>query len=202
MMWSLLCRHKLIGHFCKYGRSVYSGARARITACSLSQHGAVIAGATQQQCWQVPSFTSNCRYFATVEHSSQPPPNTATELTDLEYEEICECTLYSITEKFEELADTDAVGEDFDVSFSNGVLTVKLGRGRGTYVINKQTPNKQIWFSSPFSGPKRYNFVQGVWIYKHDGVSLHQLLTRELQSALPGTTLDFTSCAYGLRESS
>ena len=32
----------------------------------------------------------------------------------------------------------------------------------GTYVINKQTPNKQIWLSSPISGPKRYdlsNFI-------------------------------------------
>ncbi len=29
-----------------------------------------------------------------------------------------------------------------------GVLTVKLGK-LGTYVINKQTPNRQIWWSSP-----------------------------------------------------
>jgi hypothetical protein len=30
----------------------------------------------------------------------------------------------------------------------SGVLTVKLGK-HGTYVINKQTPNRQIWLSSP-----------------------------------------------------
>ena len=29
------------------------------------------------------------------------------------------------------------------------MLTVKLGGDLGTYVINKQTPNKQIWLSSP-----------------------------------------------------
>ena len=29
-----------------------------------------------------------------------------------------------------------------------GVLTVKLG-AHGTYVYNKQTPNRQIWMSSP-----------------------------------------------------
>ena len=29
----------------------------------------------------------------------------------------------------------------------------------GTYVINKQPPNKQIWLSSPQSGPKRYDWV-------------------------------------------
>jgi len=45
-------------------------------------------------------------------------------LTDLEYEEICEETLNSITEKFEELADSDAVGTDFDVSFSVGLATL------------------------------------------------------------------------------
>jgi len=39
-------------------------------------------------------------------------------LTDLEYEEICEETLNSITEKFEELSDSDVIGTDFDVSFS------------------------------------------------------------------------------------
>lgn len=30
----------------------------------------------------------------------------------------------------------------------SGVLTVRLG-DRGTYVLNKQPPNKQIWLSSP-----------------------------------------------------
>lgn len=42
------------------------------------------------------------------------------QLTDVEYEEICEETLNSITEKFEELTDCAAVGEDFDVNFSVG----------------------------------------------------------------------------------
>ena len=35
-----------------------------------------------------------------------------------------------------------------------GVLTLNLG-SHGTYVINKQAPNKQIWVSSPVSGPVR-----------------------------------------------
>ena len=30
----------------------------------------------------------------------------------------------------------------------SGVLTIKLGP-KGTYVINKQTPNRQMWLSSP-----------------------------------------------------
>lgn len=35
------------------------------------------------------------------------------------------------------------------VCSQSGVLTVKVGGEHGTYVINKQTPNKQIWLSSP-----------------------------------------------------
>lgn len=36
----------------------------------------------------------------------------------------------------------------FVIAFQNEVLTLKLGN-LGTYVINKQTPNRQIWMSSP-----------------------------------------------------
>ena len=28
----------------------------------------------------------------------------------------------------------------------------------GTYVLNKQGPNRQIWVSSPVSGPLRFDF--------------------------------------------
>jgi frataxin len=117
-------------------------------------------------------------------------------LSDLEFENVCDETLNSLTEKFEEIADSDAFGDDCDVSYSSGVLTVKMGGDLGTYVINKQTPNKQIWFSSPFSGPKRYDFIAGQWIYKHDGVSLHRLLTDEVSAALRNS-IDFTACVHG-----
>jgi frataxin len=63
----------------------------------------------------------------------------------------------------------------------------------GTYVINKQPPNKQIWLSSPISGPKRYDYVlagegqnekegggTGEWIYLRDGTNMTELLSKEL----------------------
>ena len=63
----------------------------------------------------------------------------------------------------------------------------------GTYVLNKQPPNKQIWLSSPISGPKRYDWVvmgegmnqkaesgSGEWIYLRDGSNLKELLRKEL----------------------
>lgn len=39
-----------------------------------------------------------------------------------------------------------------------GVLNLDFSPA-GTYVFNKQPPNKQIWLSSPISGPKRYDYV-------------------------------------------
>lgn len=62
----------------------------------------------------------------------------------------------------------------------------------GTYVINKQPPNKQIWLSSPISGPKRYDYVvisegqdskqdtaTGGWVYLRDGTYLNEILQQE-----------------------
>lgn len=45
---------------------------------------------------------------------------------------------------------------DFFVFLQDGVLTLHLGGSQGTYVINKQTPNQQIWLSSP----ARWCFIQ------------------------------------------
>jgi len=63
----------------------------------------------------------------------------------------------------------------------------------GTYVINKQPPNKQIWLSSPVSGPKRYDWVvlgesqnekedggKAEWVYLRDGSTLSNLLEKEV----------------------
>ncbi|XP_047381070.1 frataxin, mitochondrial [Sciurus carolinensis] len=116
-------------------------------------------------------------------------------LDETAYERLAEETLDALAEFFEDLADKPCTLEDYDVSFGGGVLTVKLGGDLGTYVINKQTPNKQIWLSSPSSGPKRYDWTGKNWVYSHDGVSLHELLATELTEALK-TELDLSSLVY------
>ena len=40
------------------------------------------------------------------------------------------------------------IDASFFLTFQNQVLTLRLG-DLGTYVVNKQTPNRQIWLSSP-----------------------------------------------------
>lgn len=81
-----------------------------------------------------------------------------------------------------------------------GVLNITIP-AIGTYVLNKQPPNRQIWLSSPISGPKRYDwvlegdrmhekqdtreFAHGQWIYLRDGSNLTELLNGEMSLSLP-----------------
>ncbi|RVX68409.1 hypothetical protein B0A52_07409 [Exophiala mesophila] len=92
-----------------------------------------------------------------------------------------------------------------DKGYYAGVLTISH-TDRGSWVINKQPPNKQIWLSSPESGPKRYDWVVvgagqhekegsavdpgddgtgGKWIYLRDGSSLSDLLHSEVGVVIP-----------------
>lgn len=111
------------------------------------------------------------------------------------FEEVCDETLDSLTEYFEELIESVDHLEKADVNYSDGVLTVQFGEPYGTYVINRQSPNQQIWLSSPTSGPKRYDFLNGVWIYRHDGVCLHQLLNQEI-SKIVRKEINFKQCSH------
>lgn len=134
-------------------------------------------------------LTPRCRQFSSLVSDSEQT------LSENDYEEIVEETLESLTETFESLLDKHKLPSD--VTFSNGVLTVELNK-HGTYVINKQTPNKQIWLSSPFSGPKRYDFLNQTWVYKHDGISLHHLLNEEISKVFPkDSNIHFEKCSFG-----
>ncbi|KAM9213870.1 frataxin, mitochondrial [Leptosomus discolor] len=125
--------------------------------------------------------------------------NDTSSLDETTYEKLAEETLDSLADFFEDLTDKSFTPEDYDVSLGSGVLTVKLGGDMGTYVINKQTPNRQIWLSSPTSGPKRYDWTGRNWVYSHDQVSLHELLSKELSTALK-TKLDLSCLIYSGKE--
>jgi frataxin len=83
----------------------------------------------------------------------------------------------------------ECIEDGFDLSLAMGVLTLKLGP-KGTYVINKQTPNRQLWWSSPVSGPKRYNWDTSArrWKNSRDGHDMLAELKTEL-SRLTGQEL-------------
>ena len=81
------------------------------------------------------------------------------------------------------------------------VLNVSIG-SLGTFVINKQSPNKQLWLSSPVTGPFRYDYCTSTasWINSRDRHPLLSILADDFET-LVGERLCFESVAEALRES-
>ncbi|GAB4163846.1 MAG: iron donor protein CyaY [Rickettsiaceae bacterium] len=77
---------------------------------------------------------------------------------------------------FETVEDSDKEGQ-FDIDLNDSILT--LINENGTYVINKQKVLKEIWLSSPVSGPHHFAFQDSKWKARN-GVELFELLTKEL----------------------
>jgi len=152
--------------------------------------------------FQIPMVTSvlnqlnhnrtQCRTLSTI-------PDEQELIDSVTFERVCEETLDSLSEYIEELVEQASHLQSADVGYSSGVLTMNFGPPYGTYVINKQSPNRQIWLSSPVSGPKRYDYVVNgsSWIYKHDGKSLHQLLQEEIPKIVK-SEVDFSKCLHSL----
>ncbi|KAK2735215.1 Mitochondrial chaperone Frataxin [Myotisia sp. PD_48] len=117
----------------------------------------------------------------------------ASSITEAEYRDASEHYFNVILAEIERVQ--EETGSDIEAEYSAGVLNVTLP-GIGVYVLNKQPPNKQIWLSSPISGPKRFDWVMrgdgmtekegtreyigGQWIYLRDGSNLTNLLNEEL----------------------
>ncbi|EXJ91527.1 hypothetical protein A1O3_00075 [Capronia epimyces CBS 606.96] len=139
----------------------------------------------------------------------------AAHISDGEYHELADQYLDSLVLSVEEYSEANSDG--VEVEFSAGVLTITHPQF-GTYVINKQPPNKQIWLSSPISGPKRFDWVGsgsgqhekeestvdvgddgagGRWVYLRDGSGLTDLLKKELGVEI---TKEHESDAVGGRE--
>jgi len=62
--------------------------------------------------------------------------------------------------------------------------------GHGTWVVNKQAPSRQLWWSSPLSGPLRFDLVSNddpearVWHNGRRDVELNALLRTEMDATL------------------
>ena len=89
------------------------------------------------------------------------------------YHNVADVTLETIQDivedYFEEHYESSSSENEEDipeVNYASGVLTMYIP-SHGTWVINKQTPNEQIWWSSPISGPRRYEYdeTKERWVY-------------------------------------
>ncbi|KAL8744664.1 MAG: hypothetical protein Q9190_003112 [Brigantiaea leucoxantha] len=134
--------------------------------------------------------------------ASSSSTRTPTPLTLDIYHALADRYLHALIRRIETLQEDR---EDIDSDYSAGVLTITYPPF-GTYVLNKQPPNKQIWLSSPVSGPKRYDYIssepqisvssqltsasEAEWIYMRDGSSLTDLIKEELGVDMQGWEAD------------
>ena len=108
-------------------------------------------------------------------------------------------TLQGITEVMEDYADDNATLE-MDVDLAGDVLNVALG-ARGHFVLNKQSPNQQIWMSSPVCGPQRYDFRADTlsWHCRRENKGLLTMLADDFE-ALTGDRLSFDDLEQEVRD--
>jgi frataxin len=97
------------------------------------------------------------------------------------YHRLADHLLDHLHDSIDTIIDQHPQADSFDTSLSMGVLTVKLS-SLGTFVINKQPPNLQVWLSSPVSGPSRYDYddTRKEWVYKRNNKELVGVLNEEL----------------------
>lgn len=105
-------------------------------------------------------------------------------ISEATFHDLADQTLEDFQDQFEVALEGLRL-EETDITYDSGVLELSLG-ALGTYVLNKQTPNKQVWLSSPVSGPFRYDYCVDFqsWVYKRDGHKLVDKLSEELTELL------------------
>ncbi|KAH8708586.1 hypothetical protein GQ44DRAFT_714993 [Phaeosphaeriaceae sp. PMI808] len=158
-------------------------------------------------------FQTSSKRMSIMPDSENPPPKQSeshdqptapTEISTSEFHERADAYLNELVERLEEAQEKDAQIEVESAAVwqassslhttdtqQAGILEVRIREHN--YVLNKQPPNRQIWLSSPISGPKRFDWVvlqeginfkegsgQGDWIYLRDGSSLTEIIRKEL----------------------
>jgi len=78
---------------------------------------------------------------------------------------------------------------NLEMSYSDGVLKIYEPNQSRTWVLNKHGATRQIWLSSPLTGPSKYNFHRNLnekrWRNERDTyLSLYDKMKRDFEDAL------------------
>ena len=95
-------------------------------------------------------------------------------MQDTKFSKLAEQTIALIADIIE-TEDKDCL---IDIDFHGDILN--LTTTHGIFVINKHSAAKEIWLSSPISGPYHFAYVSGIWKSK-TAINLIEILERELQ---------------------
>ena len=113
------------------------------------------------------------------------------EMTESEFDDQADEFLEDLMDDLEVLEST--AGPEFEIDYAMGVLTLVLNVDT-TYVINKQRPNRQVWMSSPTSGPRRFELDEedgNAWVDVRSRDNLLDVMKGELKELVPDVDIEF-----------
>jgi frataxin len=85
------------------------------------------------------------------------------------YHELADKELAKLLEFAELLEESSNLEAELD----SGVLTLTMPNKR-QFVINKHTPSRQIWVSSPVSGAGYFEYEEGKWLPKRRNTDINK----------------------------
>jgi len=99
-------------------------------------------------------------------------------MEETEFNRIAEATFEAMMGSLEPLDDSGAL----EVEFNHNILSITLHSGQ-QFILNKHTPTRQLWLSSPRSGGLHFSFdpATQTWIVP-DGRILGEVLSSELDA--------------------
>jgi|TARA_B110000090_G_C13237556_1_gene391184 frataxin len=112
-------------------------------------------------------------------------------MTESEFDDQADEFLEDLMDDLEVLEST--AGPEFEIDYAMGVLTLVLNEDT-TYVINKQRPNRQVWMSSPTSGPRRFELDEedgNAWVDVRSRDNLLDVMKGELKELVPDVEIEF-----------
>jgi len=91
---------------------------------------------------------------------------------------LCENFLQNLADEIEKID----VNANLEIDYLDGVLKISIVKIHKTFVINRNTGNQKIWYSSPFSGADYFSFdiLVAKW-QNNQNIELREKLFNELK---------------------
>ena len=104
-------------------------------------------------------------------------------MDETEYHRLSIIPLRELLEFAEKLEENSAI----EAELEEGILSITMPDDK-EYVINKHTPSRQIWVSSPYSGAAYFEYDGAAWVPKRAaaaaGKGLVEFIKTEINSKL------------------
>ncbi len=102
-------------------------------------------------------------------------------MLEKDFYKLCEEALFGLSQQLEE----KDVNSKLDFDYSDGILKIVILADKKTYVINRNSGNQKIWYSSPLTGADYFAFDDNSKSWRNaKGEDLAQKLFFEIQSYL------------------